>query len=97
MNSEIKKIVKEIFTEQVGGNVRICPRCGENSMERNIYRNALSRRERVYICPSCGISEAVEDMMKSKDEKFQSLPVDRWFEVKKRIKEKNAVEFYFDI
>ena len=36
-----------------------CPRCGQWTMDRNLTRNALSRR--AVICSSCGMEEAMED------------------------------------
>ena len=38
-----------------------CPRCGQWSMDRNLTRNALSRRAVIYICSNCGMEEAMED------------------------------------
>ena len=38
-----------------------CPRCGKNSMNINMYQNALSRRANIYICSDCGTSEALEE------------------------------------
>lgn len=39
----------------------LCPRCGRNTMDSNLYRNALSRRADVYICSDCGSAEAMAD------------------------------------
>ena len=38
-----------------------CPRCGRWVMNSDPARNALSRRAQIYICDSCGTSEAIED------------------------------------
>lgn len=39
-----------------------CPRCGHDRMEKRMVCNALSRRAKVYICPDCGMDEAIRDM-----------------------------------
>jgi uncharacterized Zn finger protein len=50
----------------------LCPRCGENVMDKVIIRNALSRTDnKTYICNRCGINEAMEAMfggIKSQEE-----------------------------
>ena len=38
-----------------------CPRCGGWAMDPKLIRNALSRREKIYICSDCGTAEALED------------------------------------
>ena len=38
-----------------------CPRCGRATMRQKATRNALSRRVHVYVCPECGMAEALED------------------------------------
>lgn len=43
----------------------ICPRCGQAKMLNPIERNALSRKEDVYICSDCGLQEALEDAFKA--------------------------------
>lgn len=40
-----------------------CPRCGRNTMQSNIYHNALSRAADIHICNACGTSEAIGAMM----------------------------------
>jgi predicted RNA-binding Zn-ribbon protein involved in translation (DUF1610 family) len=39
-----------------------CPRCGYDRMREPVATNALSRYASVYICPECGIDEAIRDM-----------------------------------
>lgn len=41
------------------GNVQTCPRCGCRALKPGLYRNALSRYARIYICDTCGGHEAV--------------------------------------
>lgn len=58
-------LVSEFAEKQQGGHFA-CPRCGKMTMDAEIVtRNALSRRATVYICDSCGMQEALEDMMDS--------------------------------
>ena len=40
-----------------------CPRCGSNTMDSELVRNALSRRANVHICNRCGINEAMCDCL----------------------------------
>lgn len=50
------------MTQRKHDNVQLlCPRCGRNTMDTNLYRNALSRRADVYICSECGTAEAMAD------------------------------------
>lgn len=39
-----------------------CPRCGKRRMHENVFTNALSRHADIYICPQCGMNEAIWDM-----------------------------------
>lgn len=39
-----------------------CPRCGINELNQKKVLNSLSRTDnKTYICPSCGIEEALVD------------------------------------
>lgn len=59
-------LVSEFAEKQQGGHFA-CPRCGKMTMDAEIVtRNALSRRATVYICDSCGMAEAMEDMANSR-------------------------------
>ena len=59
-------LVSEFAEKQQGGHFA-CPRCGKMTMDAEIItRNALSRRATVYICDSCGMAEAMEDMANSR-------------------------------
>jgi len=49
-----------------------CPRCGKDTMNPSIFRNALSRHADIYICDECGNSEALLDFMQN------PLPLDEW-------------------
>ena len=46
----------------------LCPRCGRNTMDKNLYRNALSRRADVFICSDCGAAEAMADYFNTVDD-----------------------------
>lgn len=54
-----------------------CPRCGRWTMNSDPIRNALSRREKIYICDSCGTEEAMEDYF------GKVSPLARWDIVRK--------------
>lgn len=46
----------------------MCPRCGYDKMQDNLYLNALSRKADVYVCSDCGTDEAMHDFFGVKDE-----------------------------
>lgn len=50
-----------------------CPRCGHSRMKCVLENNAFSRLIDVYICPECGIDEALRDTRKD------VLPFVAWF------------------
>ncbi len=37
----------------------VCPRCGEETLDPVMERNAVSRYKDEYICSDCGLSEAL--------------------------------------
>lgn len=41
--------------------MKICPRCGKETMRDDEVENSVSRRCDKYICPDCGMEEAMED------------------------------------
>ena len=65
---EIIERMKEI--QKAGG--LICPRCGRMSMDKVLLHNALSRVADVYVCPDCGMDEALRDFGRI------LLPVEEW-------------------
>lgn len=65
---EIIEQMKEI--QKAGG--LICPRCGRMSMDNVLLHNALSRVADVYVCPDCGMDEALRDFGRI------PLPVEEW-------------------
>lgn len=59
-------LIAEFSKKQQGGHFA-CPRCGKMTMDaESVTHNALSRRATVYICDTCGMQEALEDMMDSR-------------------------------
>jgi predicted RNA-binding Zn-ribbon protein involved in translation (DUF1610 family) len=56
-------VLNEIKKQQEQGIVGVCPRCGQNTMDPEIHRNALSRYEDIYICNACGFDEAYLDFL----------------------------------
>ena len=65
---EIIERMKEL--QKAGG--LICPRCGRMSMDKVLLHNALSRVADVYVCPDCGMDEALRDFGRI------PLPVEEW-------------------
>lgn len=67
MTEEQARRIIERFAEKQKGGHFACPRCGMMSMDaKHITHNALSRRVTIYVCDTCGIQEAIEDMMDSR-------------------------------
>ena len=54
---------------------RTCMRCGQK-MRYPLAQNALSRALDVYVCPDCGMDEAIRDAT------GEILPVSEWYIVK---------------
>lgn len=54
-----------------------CMRCG-GPMRESLAENALSRALNVYVCPACGIDEALRDAA------GKVLPISEWYAVKQR-------------
>lgn len=52
--------ILERLKEMQDAGGRICPRCGR-WMESPITHNALSRVADIYVCPDCGMDEALRD------------------------------------
>ena len=72
-----KEILAEWRNNQEEKSIRLCPRCGE-TMNPDLYQNALSRREDVYICDKCGTEEALEDYAFQRDPE-KTKPLSEWF------------------
>ena len=52
-----------------------CMRCG-GPMRKSLAENALSRALNVYVCPACGMDEALRDAVR------KVLPISEWYAVK---------------
>ena len=58
MTDRIRKTLGDLKARQDAGEQMLCPRCGRNTMKKNIHTNALSRYADIYICDACGTEEA---------------------------------------
>ena len=56
---DAKIIIDQVADIQRSGKKTLCPRCGRDSMNEKLVRNALSRYARVYICDDCYPSNTV--------------------------------------
>ena len=72
MSKDLKQGLLDLKAQQELGDTMYCPRCGRESMDAVVYRNALSRHADLYICNDCGTAEAMLDMMRN------PLPLDQW-------------------
>lgn len=52
----------------------ICPRCGQPTMDKRLSKNALSRNADIYICPQCGMEEALEALPGN-----SKKPLESWY------------------
>ena len=52
-----------------------CMRCG-GPMRKSLAENALSRALNIYVCPACGMDEALRDAA------GKVLPISEWYAVK---------------
>lgn len=52
--------------------MKVCPRCGRETMREPDVLNALSRYEDYYICSDCGTEEAIHGLM------GKTLPFEEW-------------------
>lgn len=52
----------------------ICPRCGQPTMDKPLTHNALSRNANIYICSTCGMSEALEALPGN-----SKKPLESWY------------------
>lgn len=65
MDKSLNQRLLDLKTQQEKGDTIYCPRCGRESMDSTLYRNALSRYADLYICSDCGTAEAMLDMMRN--------------------------------
>lgn len=55
----MKARLLDLKARQNAGEEMPCPRCGRNTMNYPVQRNALSRAADIMICSECGLQEAV--------------------------------------
>ena len=72
MTDRIRKALGDLKARQDAGEHMPCPRCGRNTMKKNIHTNALSRYADIYICDACGTEEALLKLM------HNPLPMHEW-------------------
>jgi predicted RNA-binding Zn-ribbon protein involved in translation (DUF1610 family) len=72
MRDEMMRTLVDLRARQLAGEHMPCPRCGKDSMNRSVLRNALSRHADIFVCDSCGGQEAMLDFMQN------PLPLDQW-------------------
>lgn len=73
---EAKKLIESFGKLQEKNSSKYsypCPRCGNDSMNEKLTRNALSRRADIYICDACGMEEALMDAAGK-----EPLPFNKW-------------------
>ena len=72
ISEHMKAVLLDLKARQSAGEHMPCPRCGKDAMNRNVFRNALSRHADIFVCDSCGGQEALLDFMQN------PLPLDQW-------------------
>ena len=72
MSNTLKQTLLDLKARQLRGEHGTCPRCGRDSMNPAIHRNATSRHADLYVCEDCGAAEALLDMMQA------PLPLTQW-------------------
>ena len=72
MSESLKEALLDLKARQLTGEHMACPRCGKDSLNPSIHRNAASRHADIYVCDDCGTAEALLDMMRS------PLPLAQW-------------------
>ena len=63
----IEKKLADLKAAQENGTYTRCPRCGRDTMDKELYRNALSRAADIMVCGSCGMDEAKMAYMNAHD------------------------------
>lgn len=89
----VNKIIDNWQKVQQDGVMLPCPRCGSLKMREYLISNPLSRRCDLYICPSCGNDEALEDIpySRSAEVEFDKLPFEAWFVCRSIYSQSNVV------
>ena len=72
---ELDWLVRESYFDIDRPEFRTCMRC-DQKMRYPLAQNALSRALKVYVCPECGMDEALRDAT------GEILPMSEWYIVK---------------
>ena len=67
MNEALEKRLLDLKARQETGEYQLCPRCGQDTMNPSLPRNALSRSADILVCSSCGLDEAKMAFMNTPD------------------------------
>ncbi len=62
-DSKIERTLADLRARQRAGEHMPCPRCGRDTMNVSVNRNALSRYADILICSECGLGESILDYM----------------------------------
>ena len=54
----IEQKLTDLKAAQESGRYTRCPRCGQDTMNPVLHRNALSRMADIMVCDTCGVDEA---------------------------------------
>lgn len=60
MTDKTKQRLIQLRERQDTGERMPCARCGLDTMDENLVRNALSRQADISICELCGVAEALD-------------------------------------
>ena len=71
-DERIKETLAQFKQMQMEGDLKFCPRCGEQRMRDVPTHNCLSRQADVYVCEVCGAEEAIYAM------NGNPLPLEYW-------------------
>lgn len=72
MRNTLEQTLLDLKTRQLNGEHMACPRCGQETMNPSIHRNAMSRHADIYVCDDCGTCEAMLVVM------CNPLPLPQW-------------------
>lgn len=67
MNEKMIRRLLDLKAAQVHGEYTLCPRCGRDTMNPELSRNALSRQADIMVCERCGYDEAMQAFMHCPD------------------------------
>lgn len=59
MTESARKRLEDLKARQRRGEHGLCPRCGMDAMKRPVHTNMMSHEAELYICKTCGATEAM--------------------------------------